>query len=92
MDKHVWTVSTGNIDPMMKESVEAIRFITCLNGFVAVHPHYPDGTLWLFDSKANAKRARKRMQTQGIVVGRNIGRGRIEGDTLVLLGGDNADD
>lgn len=82
--KYVYTVAVGNFNPLMKASRDAVGFISGLEGIVAVHPHYPNGTLLLFDSKANAKRAKMLMQAKGIHCGTNIGCGWIDGDTLVL--------
>ena len=86
---YVYTVAVGNFNPLMQASREAVKFIKELKGLVAVHPHYPNGTLLLFDSKANAERARKLMQAKGIQVGRNICRGCINGDTLEMEGVDD---
>ena len=87
MDKKcVWTVAVGNFNPLMKASRDAVKFIKDLEGLVAVHPCYPNGTLLLFDSKNNAKGARNLMQAKGIQTGRNICRGWINGDTLEMEG------
>lgn len=69
---YLWSVATGNIEPFLKESRDAARFIASLNGFTAVHPEYPGGTLWLFDSENHAKTARNLMESEGIECGRNI--------------------
>lgn len=84
--KQVWTVAVGNVNPFLKASREAVKIIKGLNGLVAVHPHYPDGTLLLFDSENNAKGARNLMEAKGIKCGRNICRGWINGDTLEMEG------
>lgn len=87
--KQVWTVAVGNFNPLMKASRDAIGFISGLEGLVAVHPHYPNGTLLLFDSLNNAKGARNLMEAKGIQTGRNICRGCINGDTLEMEGAEN---
>lgn len=84
--KYVWTVATGNFNPFMKASREAVKFIRDLDGLVGVHPHYPRGTLLLFDSLNNAKGARNLMEAKGIKCGNNICRGWINGDTLEMEG------
>lgn len=84
--KYVWSVAVGNFNPFNKASREAVQFIKGLEGLVAVHPHYPRGTLLLFDSKNNAKGARNLMEAKGIQCGRNICRGCINGDTLEMEG------
>ena len=83
--KYVWTVATGCVNTFKKSSREAVQFITGLEGLVAVHLHYPNGILLLFDSENNTKGARNLMEAQGIQCGRNICRGWINGDTLEML-------
>lgn len=80
--KYVWSVATGCANPFSRKSREAVDFIKTLDGFVGVHPAHPNGTLWFFDSKNNAKGARNLMEAQGILTGRNICRGWIDGETL----------
>jgi hypothetical protein len=87
--KYVWTVATGCVNPLKEASRQAVDFIKKLDGFVAVHPEYPCGILWLFDSENNAKGARNLMEAQGIQCGRNICRGWINGNTLEMEGVDN---
>ena len=67
-----YTVAVGNFDPHNKKSRQAIKFIADLEGFIGFHPHYPDGTLCVFDSENNAKIARNRMDNEGIQTGYNI--------------------
>lgn len=67
-----YTVATGNVNPLMKRSREAVKFISKLDGFVGVHPCYPYGTLLIFESKNTAKIARNRMENEGIKCGYNI--------------------
>lgn len=67
-----YTVATGNVNPLMKRSRQAVKYITKLEGFLGVHPAPPRGTLWLFDTENNAKIARNKMEDKGIVCGVNI--------------------
>lgn len=67
-----YTVAVGNVDPFNKRSVAAVEYIKTLPGLIGVHPHYPDGTLILFDTENNAKIARNMMNAKGIQTGRNI--------------------
>lgn len=67
-----YTVAVGNIDPANKNSRKAVKYIATLPGLVGVHPHYPDGTLILFDTENAAKVARNLMNAKGIQTGRNI--------------------
>lgn len=71
-EKEVWSVAVGNVNPFMKASRDAVKFISTLEGLVGVHPHYPDGTLILFETENQAKIARNKMQEKGIVCGHNI--------------------
>ena len=66
------SIATGYIAPEIKESVEAVEFITKQSGFVAVHPEHPRGTLFLFNSRRNAVRARKKALKKGIFCGNSI--------------------
>ena len=68
----VYTVAVGNVNPLSRRSRKAVKFISKLKGLVGVHPHYPDGTLILFDTENNAKIARNEMNAVGIVTGSNI--------------------
>lgn len=68
----VWSVATGRVNLFNKASREAAKYITTLKGFVAVHPHLPDGIMWLFDTKENAHMAKAQMEDKGIHTGTNI--------------------
>lgn len=78
--KYLWSIATGNINPFMRKSRQAMKFLMGQPGFVAVHPT-PDsrGTLWFYDSENNAKGARNMARTKGIVCGKNICRFRWDG-------------
>lgn len=71
----LWTVAVGNL-PMFpwfnKGAREAIKLIKEQEGFVAVYPQYPHGTLLLFDTENNAKGARNVLRFRGVDVGKNI--------------------
>ena len=66
-----YTVATGNVNPFMKRSREEVKYIQTLEGFIGVHPTQY-GTLWIFDSKNNAKGAKNLMEYKGIKTGNNI--------------------
>lgn len=85
----VYAVGTGNVDPLKRKSRQAVKYCSKLNGLVGVHPHYPDGTLWLFDTENNAKIAKNKMESRGILTGRNICEVFI--DEKYLKEKDNAD-
>ena len=67
-----YTVAVGNINPLMKSSRYALKFIKKLDGFIGVYPHYPDGTLILFRTENDAKKGKYRMESMGIQTGYNI--------------------
>lgn len=66
-----YTVAVGNISKN-KQSLKALKYISTLDGFVGIHPHYPDGTLILFDNENNAKIGKNLMESKGIQTGYNI--------------------
>lgn len=75
-----YTVAIGNL-PMLfhsrkvkKRAMEAVKFISEIEGFVGLYPFYPRGTLCLFKTENDAKRARNIMRTKGIETGTNIGK------------------
>ena len=82
----VYTITTGNINPFMSRSRAVVDFIKQQEGFIGVHPHYPDGTLWVFDTLNNAKIARNRIKGQGGIAGKNIMEAELINDTLILKG------
>jgi len=68
-----WTVATGNVSLLRKASRQAAKYIANLEGFVGVHiDPQGRGTVWLFNSENNAKKARNLMQGKGIKCGTNI--------------------
>lgn len=81
----LYSVATGRILIWKKASRDAVRFIQKQKGFVAIAPvDYYGGTLWLFDSLNNAKRARNMMKLKGIQAGNNICRFTYENGKLVF--------
>lgn len=81
----LYSVATGRILIWKKASRDAVRFIQKQKGFVAIAPvDYYGGTLWLFDSLNNAKRARNMMKLKGIGTGDNICRFTYEDGKLVF--------
>lgn len=74
----VYTVGIGNFKPFAigkqkKVQDEVLDFIKKLEGFIGVYPYYPHGTLCLFKTENDAKRAKNSMQAKGIQTGKNIG-------------------
>ena len=84
----LFAVATGMVSPFMKQSREAVDYITHLDGFTAVN-FTPDGnyTLWLFDSVENAIFGKNLMNSKGIEVGNNISEFEVlNGETLQFKG------
>ena len=67
----LFSVATGRIDIMRKESRAASRFISKQEGFMAVFPD-PGHTLWFFDTLNHAKMARNLIRAEGAQTGDNI--------------------
>ena len=90
MKQYLWSVATGNVNPFMKKSREAVKYIQTLEGFVAVHPTPENrGTLWMFDSENNAKGARNLMRSKGIQCGNNICRFSWDGGSEMIFDDEN---
>lgn len=84
-NRYVWSVATGYVNPLIKRSRQAVKFLSEQPGFIGVHPT-PDGraTLWFYDTENNAKGARNMARTKGIECGKNICRFRW-GDGMELV-------
>lgn len=68
-----YTVAIGNFSiPFTRDQKKIIKILMKLDGFYGLHPAYPHGTLLLFDSENNAKRARNELDMYGVQTGRNI--------------------
>lgn len=87
MKKLVYSVAVGNVDITNPDSVKAITMISKMNGFVAIHPHYPDGTLCLFHSLKSAQEARQLISEQMMCqVGNNICEFQLKKGVLIFRG------
>jgi len=76
-DISLWTVAIPEIRPFLmgkkrKAQDKALRFIQKLEGFVGFHPVIGRGTLCLFRTENEAKRARNLIQDAGCPTGYNI--------------------
>lgn len=69
----VYSVATGKIEPLMKASREAVKYVSKRPGFIGLH-NTDDGnyTLWLFDTVNNAIGAKNLMKYRDIECGKNI--------------------
>ena len=70
----VYSVAIGNLPKTEteKEVQKLANILNELDGFVAVHPHYPLGNLLLFESKNKAIIGRNELEADGINTGRHI--------------------
>jgi len=76
--KKCWAIGTGNINPLIKRSRDAVKFTASLEGFVGISPMSPYGTVFLFESENTAKRAKNMMKAKGIITGKDIVECEIE--------------
>ena len=73
-----WTVAIGQMPSMFarrkvkKSAKEAIAYISEQEGFIGFHPVFGRGTLCMFATENDAKRARNMMRYKGIECGHNI--------------------
>ena len=68
-----YTVAIANLPFIPNKKIkEFMDYISKLDGFIGVHPHYPNGTLLIFKSENHAKRARNLIEKYGVKTGRNI--------------------
>lgn len=68
--RRVYSVAIGNLLPVVSDN--AVKMIKKLEGFVALTPQYPHGTLLYFGTLADARRGRNILAGKGIVCGVNI--------------------
>ncbi len=77
-EKKYWTVAVGNLaGPFALPSTrwkekKILNIIKEQEGFVGVHPCPPKGTLLLFKTENNAKKARNVLRAEGVLCGKNI--------------------
>ena len=69
-----YTVAIPNLPLILKkEHKKLIKNISKYDGFIGVHPCYPKGTLLVFLTENDAKRARNKLKGTINAVGNNIG-------------------
>lgn len=83
--RYLWSVATGDVNPLFKKSRKAAEYMRDQPGFVAIHPASPRGILWLYDSENNAKGARNMARTKGIKCGNNICRFKWDGGNMLIF-------
>lgn len=72
MEKYIYSVATGKVDPTRPDSVKAMAYITSLDGFYGLNFAEKGGALWFFETKQQAIRARNKIEAEGILCGTNI--------------------
>lgn len=78
----VWTVVTGEFRPFAigkqrRIQERVISLIRKTEGLIGVHPVPGRGTLFLYASENEAKRAKNILDGEGVQTGRNIGEALI---------------
>ena len=92
----LWTVAVGNAPgPLALTSTrarakKAIKIIKQQEGLVGVHPEPPYGTLLLFKTENEAKKARNVLLAATIECGKNIGNVFVKKSDLPNWRDDNA--
>lgn len=86
MDKrNVFVFAVGNMPLNPIKLMQTVNFIKLLDGFIGLHPCYPKGTLLVFDSLNNSKRARNILQDNGVQCGTYIMKATLTADNKNLL-------
>ena len=68
-----YTVAIGNFSiPFTRDQKKLIKIIEKFDGFYGLHPAYPYGTLLIFKTENDAKRARNELDSLGVQTGNNI--------------------
>ena len=77
-EESCWTVAIVNL-PMpwsrrkvKKEAEAVLKYIKELDGFLGVTPIIPNGTLLIFRTENDAKRAKNRLDSMGVITGSHI--------------------
>ena len=84
----LWTVAIGNLPGPLasrrkkRDAETALKLASEQEGFVGVHPCPPNGTVLLYLTENDAKRARNVMVAEGVVCGKNICSVRAWGDAV----------
>lgn len=63
----IYCFGTGKINPLIKASRQAFKYISKQKGFLGAYPFGGRGTLWVFDTENNAKIAKNKAEAKGIV-------------------------
>lgn len=68
-----YTVTIGNFStPLTEEQKKVLEITQEFKGLIAFVPHYPDGTLLLFETLNDAKEARNIFRYENVLTGTNI--------------------
>lgn len=68
-----YTVTIANLPIFPNRKIKKfIEWVCKLDGYIGLHPHYPNGTLLIFRTENDAKRARNMIENYGVHTGTNI--------------------
>lgn len=77
-EERCWTIAIGNLPApwsrrkVKKEAEAVLKYIKELDGFLGVTPIYPRGTLLIFRTENDAKRAKNSLDAKGVITGSHI--------------------
>lgn len=76
-----YTVAIANLPLIPNRKITRfVKWVCELNGFIGIHPHHPNGTLLIFETKNHAKRAKNLIEDYGVHTGKNICEVEFEND------------
>lgn len=78
--KYIYSVASGRISPWRRRSREALDLISKQDGFEGLHVMPDLRTLFFFDTRQNAIRAKNVMDSKGIPTGKNVCRFKVGDD------------
>lgn len=81
----VYIFAIGNFPFNKKEMYRLLGYIKELDGFLGIHPCFPDGNLLTFDNLNNAKRGRNLLKMIGVNTGDHIMKGTLSEDKQHLM-------
>lgn len=71
--RKAYTVTIGNFSiPPTEDQIKVLNEIHSFDGLIGIHPHYPDGTLILLDTKNHAIEAKNLLEYMKVKTGDNI--------------------
>lgn len=80
-----WVVGIQNLEPFSREGNRVVKIFKALDGFIAVHPHYPVGNFLMFDSETAAYAGAKKLVSEGVQVREKIRKAVVDFDKGELI-------